>query len=243
MTYATRNPNDLPPAAPAGRCVSAFAVFVLIFLFAAPVGAADGDFELESKVHQALSRKAALKTANLFVRVQGGTATLSGAIASRELKQEAIRSAQSVEGVLTVRADGLYVSSSAQRSKPTIVIPLEDRPTQTRSASPTLTPPRADAGQQIVLLAPEAALLPPRPAEPARLTAHPRPAPPAVDLAPAVEALRQNNPRFQRIRTQVSEATVYIYPNKSSSDDVTSFAQAVRRLSGVQHVVIASASR
>ena len=84
---------------------------------------------------------------------------------------------------------------------------------------------------------------PARVQEPARLTANPRPAAPVVSLAPAVESLRRNSPRFQQIRILVRETTVYIYPGDTSGDDVMTFAQTVRRLAGVQHVIIASGSR
>lgn len=247
MTHPTRNPNAYEPASKDVRRVSSFVVLVLMLLFASPLVAADRDFELESKVHRALSANGPLKKLNLFVRVVDGKASLSGAVPSAELRQQALRIAERVDGVLAVRGDGLYVSSSGQNAKPMIVLPLEDRPTQTRSASPgspplPATPRPADAGQQITLLAPEAAPRPARAPEPAQLTANPRSAPLVVALTPAVEGLRRNNPRFQQIRTQVRNATVYIYPGNTSGEDVMTFAQAVRRLSGVQHVIVASGS-
>jgi hypothetical protein len=255
MTHPTRNPNAQEPTSKDVRRVSSFVVLVLMLLFAAPLTASDRDFELESKVHRALSANDPLKKLNLFVRVIDGKASLSGAVPSAELRQQALRIAEKVDGVLAVRGDGLYVASSGPKAKPMIVVPLEDRPTQTRSASPgsppsdsrtpfspTPSPRPADTGEQITLLAPEAALRPARAPEPARLTVNPRSAPPVVALTPAVEGLRRNNPRFQQIRTQVRNATVYIYPGNTSGEDVMLFAQAVRRLSGVQHVIVASGS-
>lgn len=275
MTHPTRNPVVHQPASHDVRRLASLLLFLLAVLapsraaaakpdaspFASSPAPGARDLELEAKIYRALRKDAQLKKSNLNVRVSNGMVTLSGPVASQELKQRAIHILDGVEGVLSVRANGVYLSS-LHAAQPTIVIPLEEPPTQTRAASPGLTPldartpvtpvpaPRpsatyrpAEPDREITFLAPVAPPRPTRTPEPARLTANPHPAPPATRLAPALEALRQSNVRFQGIRTQISEATVYLYPGDASADEVMTFAQAVRRLAGVQHVVVAPPSR
>jgi hypothetical protein len=272
MTHPMRNPVVHQPASHDVRRVASLLLFLLAVLVPSPAVAdkpaaspfasspARGarDLELEAKIYRALRKDAQLKKANLNVRVSNGVVTLSGPVASQELKRRAIHILDGVEGVLSVRANGVYVTSP-HAAQPAIVIPLEEPPTQTRAASPGSTPldartpftplpaPRpsatyrpAEPDREITLLAPVAPPRPTRTPEPARLTANPRPAP---SLALALEALRQSNVRFQGIRTQISEETVYLYPGDAPADEVMTFAQAVRRLAGVQHVVVAPPSR
>jgi hypothetical protein len=132
-------------------------------------------------------------------------------------------------------------SASPQSNSAFPVSPQPIAAAQPAAAEPYRPPsPR----QQITLLAPESVAPLPRQAEPARLTAHPRPSSPqVVSPAAALERLRRADTRFQYIRTQVQGATVSIFPGETSFEDVMRFAQAVRRLPGVQHVVVASGSR
>jgi osmotically-inducible protein OsmY len=258
MTHSTRNTFAHKSAAAVARWGPWLAIFALAWLFSSPLAAAGIDLELEAKVHRALIKNDELKKSSVFVRVWEGTATLTGTVSSAELKREALRLAQNVEGVLAVRGESLYVAPSTRRPPLTIVLPLEDRPTQTRAASPSLPRPDMAAtvavpsprptaierpAQSITLLAPEAAVSIVRTPEPAQLTAHPRLKPSAVSLAEALENLRRKSSRFQDIRTVTRDATVYIYPGSASSDDTMTFAQAVRKMPGVRQVVVAPRSR
>lgn len=209
--------------------------------------------EIEIKIFRALRKDAQLKPLSLGVHMVGGVAKLSGPVPSPEVKKRVIAIAARVEGVLQVNARDLYISSAAHGSKPMTVIIPEDQPTQTRSASPRspssgqARPPREGGigvpSEQITLLAPEVAPHPPRAPEPARLTTNPRPASLVHSIAPAVEHLRRRDKRFQSIRTQVRGAAVCIFPSDAPEEDAMRFAQAVRRLPGVQHVIVASGSR
>ena len=263
MAHTGWNLSGNDPASRDVRPVSSFAFLALILLLASRSQAADkpagpaplassparltDDLQVGAKVREALVKDAELSRLNLSVHVSGGTASLSGPVPSLDLKQRAIRIVKRVEGVYTVRSDGLYVSPSARRPKPSLVLLDDDRPTQTRSASPNST--RLDAtsvplpDREITLLAPEAVASPLRTREPACLTANPRPASAVAALAPTVENLRRSRPCFQQIRIVVRDSTVYIYPGNTSGEDVMAFAQAVRRLEGVQHVIVGSEPR
>jgi hypothetical protein len=224
------------------------------------------DLEIETKVRRALREDAQLKPLNLGVHVAGGIARLSGPVPSQELKQRAIRIVEHVEGVLKVNAGDLYLSTAAQGPKRMSVLIEDEQPTQTRSASspspssgmgpltrsgettvsPVPGPDRRDTGptgQQVTLLAPELAPRPARAPDATQLTANPRPASPAVSIAEAIGQLRHRQARFQQIRTQVQGTTVYIFPGEAAGENAMMFAQAVRRLPGVQHVIVAPGSR
>jgi hypothetical protein len=114
------------------------------------------------------------------------------------------------------------------------VMPLQKSAIQT---------PREGTGQQITLLAPEMASPPANAPEAARLTANPRPTSPAVAIAETIEQLRRRDSRYQQIRARVQGSTVYIMPGETATEDAMTFAQSVRRLPSVQHVIMDSSSR
>lgn len=234
------------------------------FLFTSSSTRTTNNIEVQTRVRRALGKDAQLAPLNLGVHMSGGIVKLFGPVPSAELKQRAIQIAGQVQGVLEVNARDLYLSSAAQGTKRLSVVIPDDLPTQTRAASPhslsngtppsmrpeapLSPPPSAEqgthaSGQQVTLLAPEMAAPPARLAEPARLTANPRPAPPLAPLAPAIERLRRRETRFQQIRVQVEDTTIRIFPGDTRGEDVMTFAQAIRRLPGVQHVIVASGSR
>ncbi|MHB1424591.1 MAG: BON domain-containing protein [Gemmataceae bacterium] len=203
------------------------------------------DIETEARILRALRKDAQLGPLNLGVHVSSGVARLSGPVPTAELKKRVIALARQVDSVLTVNARDLYVSSADRVRKQLSLQIQDDRPTQTRAASPPLpsngrgATPRND----ITLLAPEMASPPARVSETARLTANPRPVSPAVALAAAIEQLRQREARYQQIRARVQGATVFVLPGDTAIEDSMRFAQAVRRLPGVEHVIVSSGSR
>jgi hypothetical protein len=75
------------------------------------------------------------------------------------------------------------------------------------------------------------------------LTANPRPASPSIAIAAAIEDLRRRDTRYQQIRARVQGTTVYLMSVDTATEDVMTFAQTVRRLPGVQHVIMYSNSR
>jgi|SRR5579875_2029147 osmotically-inducible protein OsmY len=257
MTPAIWNISGKGWTAESVRTVSAF-VFLLSALLGFPVGmhAAEElsgpflfvssprtpkDIEIEAKVRRALRQDAQLRPLNLGVHISGGIADLSGPVPTVELQRKALAIVQRVEGVLAVNAKDLYVSLSDQGGKRLSVLLQDDHPTQTRSASPGS--PAGGTGQQVALLAPEMLAPAARGAEAARLTAHPHPPSPTAAISAAIEQMRRCEIRYQQIRTQVQGATVYVFPGGAASEEVMTFAQAVRRLPGVQHVIMVSDSR
>jgi osmotically-inducible protein OsmY len=282
MTHTAWNMSGNYPASGVGRCMSAFVFFALLLLaFPGGTQAAEeqsGPFlltsstqtmkeiEIETRIRRALRQDAQLRSLNLAVYMSGGVATLSGPVPAAELKQRAIRIVQGVEGVLTVSAKDLYVSTSEQDGKRLAVVIQDDQPTQTRSASPgslslgggwrvegggSNSPP--SGSQQIALQAPETAA-PIAPALPStklgqggvggtHLTANPHPASPAASISLAVEQLRRRETRYQQIRARVQGTTVFVFSGEATSEDAMTFAQAVRRLPGVQHVILSSGPR
>lgn len=221
------------------------------------------DLEIETKARRALRSDAQLRPLNLNVHVVDDIARLAGPVPSPPLKQRAIAIVEHVAGVLKVTADDLYISSAAQVPKQMSVLIQDDQPTQTRSASPhslssgtvplaqtAVAPPvgpeRPEAvvgGEPVTLLAPEIAPRPRRVPDPGRLTANPRPASPLVSFADSLEQTRQRDSRFRALRTQIQGTTVYIFPGDAPVEDAMMFAQAIRRLPGVQYVVVTPGSR
>ncbi|HTU88458.1 MAG TPA: hypothetical protein VMF69_00015, partial [Gemmataceae bacterium] len=154
--------------------------------------------------------------------------------------------------VLSARGKDLYISSADQDGKRLSVFIQEEQPAQTRAASPGLpssgfgsveSRPPSGTGQQNVLPAPQRASAAARVPEAARLTANPHAPSPAVAIATAIERLRRSEARYQRIRARVQGTTVYISSGDTTGEDAMTFAQAVRRLPGVQHVILASDPR
>lgn len=258
MAHTAWNLSDVDPASDGVRRVSALlllplALLVVVaarageepsgpFLFTSSSTRTTDDIEIETKVRRALGKDAQLGPLNLGVHLSGGIVQLSGPVPSAEVKQRAMQIAKQVPGVLEVSGKDLYISTAAQGSKRLTVFVQDDRPTQTRSASPHAPSRVPSADRQVTLLAPETVAPPARLAEPARLTANPRSPPPTVSLAPAIERLRQRDPRFQQIRTQVRGSSVCIFSGDTPNEDIMTFAQAVRRLPGVQHVIVSSGS-
>lgn len=206
------------------------------------------DIAIETKVRRALRQDAQLRPLNLGVHMSGGIAKLSGPVPSAELKQRAVSIVKRVDGVRDVNAKDLYLSTADQGGKQVAVLIQEDRPTQTLSASPgspALIGEKSGTStqsQQVTLLAPEMTAPVARVQEEARLTANPHPAGSTVSIAAAIENVRRREARYQQIRTQVQGTTVYVFPSGTAGEDAMTFAQAVRRLPGVQHVIVESAS-
>jgi osmotically-inducible protein OsmY len=68
----------------------------------------------------------------------------------------------------------------------------------------------------------------------------PRPPTAPPELASAVEALRAKDERFRRVMVEVRQKTVFVRGTVRRWDDVNDFADAVRRLPGVEAVILDS---
>jgi osmotically-inducible protein OsmY len=267
MTHTVRKTSGKIPAVAFVRCSSVL-LFLALVVLGCPVGSyaederpaplfasltqTTKDIEIVARIRQALRQDAQLRSLNLSVRMSGGVAGLSGPVPTLELKRRAISIVERVEGVLTVSAKDLYISTSDRGNKTLTVVIQEDRPTQTRSASPGSLSSSLGSfdsrlsmrdSQPISPRASEKSAPAARVPEAARLTAHPHPVSSSVSISIAVEQLRRRDARYQQIRARVEGTTVFVFPGDTSSEDAMTFAQAVRRLPGVQHVILSSDSR
>ncbi len=266
MTHTVRNMSGTKPAGATVRrsSVCLFLAFVLLGCAtqthaederSAPLFSSSTqttrDIEIVARIRQALRQDAQLRSLNLSVRMSGGVASLSGPVPTLELKERALSIVERVEGVLTVSAKDLYISSSERGGKGLAVVIQNEPPTQSRSASPGspssglgVLNSRLPGGtdQRFSSLTPEQPVPVARAPESARLTAHPHTVSPSVSISIAVEQLRRRDARYQQIQARVEGTTVFVFPGETTSEDAMTFAQAVRRLSGVQHVILSSDS-
>jgi hypothetical protein len=271
MTHRGRNVNAEASASVDVWGIARFALFGLTLLALAadaragdktpiPLARAGEDLMVASHVRAALRKEERLRPLVLHVSVTNGVVHLSGPVSSAELKKRAVEIAEKVDGALKVEADDLYLTKVPQ--PPSLLsLPLEgDRPTQTQSASlnplsdslggstardhlpPAQANPNPSGPQRVTLMAPEAIKVPARPAEPARLTANPHTPPPTSSLPAALDRLRERDTRFRTIRTEVQGSTVRVFTGDAADERVMVFAQAIRRLPGVQRVVIQDTS-
>jgi osmotically-inducible protein OsmY len=272
MTHIAWNMSGYNPASGGARRIAVF-LFLVLVLLGFPIGMRAGetqpgpslftssnrtlrDIELEAKIRRELRQDAQLRPLNLSVQISSGVANLSGPVPTAELKKRAVAIVQRVDGVLAVSGKDIYISTSDQGCKRLTVVVQDDRPIQARSASPGSLSANggwsaeggrsnspSTANQQIALQAPEKAAPISRRPETAHLTANPHPASPATSISIALEQLRRRETRFQPIRARVQGTTVFVFPGDATSEDAMTFAQAVRRLPGVQHVILSTDPR
>jgi hypothetical protein len=199
------------------------------------------DLELTVHARRALRDDNSLGPLNLGVQVRDGVATLWGPVPTVADVRRAVKVLEAVPGLAAVRSE-LRLEKGQPNDLLSLPVP-EDPPTRTDAASPdplsgslgTLTRrnpgrfPLAPAGPL-----PVATLLPPvaAPAAPPRAD----PAPPSP--AEVVEALRNSERRFRRIRAEVRGGTVFLHPGDTPREDVMAFYQALAQVPGIERVVI-----
>jgi len=202
--------------------------------------------DLELTVHARQALLAQPVRGNVGVLVTDGVATLWGAVPTAANVRLAVKAVEAVPGLAAVRSE-LRLEKGRPESPLALPVP-EDPPTRADAASPdpvsgslgTLTrrnpapppPPPAPPPAAVALLPPVAA-----PAAPPRAA----PAPPS--LAEAVEALRQADRRFRRLRAEVRGGTVSLHPAGTPQADVMAFYQLLARVPGVERVVIKNDGR
>jgi hypothetical protein len=231
------------------------ALLAAVLLLAAAVGAEPlpvppaarsglRDLELTVFARRALRADASLGPLNVGVRISDGVATLWGPVPTVEDARRAVKVLETVSGIAAVRSE-LRLEKGQPNDLLALPVP-EDPPTRTDAASPdpvsgslgTLTrrnpasPPPAPQGRP-----PAIALMAPVTAAP---VAPPRAAP---SPAEAVEALRQSERRFRRIRAEVQGGAVFLHPGDTPREDVMAFYQVLARVPGVERVVVKSDGR
>jgi osmotically-inducible protein OsmY len=223
-------------------------------------GSRDPIRDLQVLVHarSALRENPVLASLNMGVRVHDGVATLWGPVPSADLIPKALKTLESVQGVLDARSE-LYVNV-VEKPDDQLFIPLPpEKPTITESASPdtesglvkTLTgrpaksaavPAETGGGTSsgVQLSAPIAIPDTAAPVTPAAGPVAPatQAAPAKVDtLAAAVELLRRGSPRFRTLRVEVRAGVVSLAGRSDQGEDVMALARAISLLPGVQRVL------
>lgn len=258
---AARRVPDRPPQRPPPVLR---ALLLVLALFVTIPPAFPGDREAEQRdadarqklyVRRALTEdpRLAPHTSDVWVEVRGTTAILSGKVPSAVLKQRALFLAGQVKGIADVRGDELQVVAPdgvADLPSPFIegVPPRGTLAGNHKDGHATEEPKKADLPepepprQPVTLLAPIHASDPPAASSPGPIVEilPPRPLAEQPDLSSAVEALRRKEERFGRLKVEVRRKTVYLSGTVARWDDVTDLADAVRRLPGVEAVILDS---
>jgi hypothetical protein len=262
MRQTARITNRQYPTCLDVRSIAFVFLGVIVLAWPPNLASADGvpaDFKLEIQALAALNQDATIAPLNLSVQVRNRVAHLSGAVPTAELRRKAISIVENVPRILEANTKKLIVTR-APRNEQRLTLPLEDeKPTETRSASPgalatrdsalmlpdrpKAVPPAADSTPRTVaLLAPEAVASPPRGPQTGQLTANPRPRPNTVSLDTSIDRLRQSDRHYRAIRSEVQGATVRIFTGDTPGEHVMAFARAVARIPGVARVVLKDTS-
>ena len=195
------------------------------------------DWQLTLRARNALWDDPTFDKLNLGVKVRQGTATLQGPVPSTAVAAQAVERLRKVPGVRVV-VDESYVPPADEplaRSMPHPVttqrppvptVSVAPTPPLTSTPAPHPTAPPAASAPAPVIGEPAATLLPP-------VAAPTRPA----SLAEQVEQLRLRERRFQSIRVEVRDGWVFLRGTVARSQDAWEFADAVRRLPGVERVI------
>jgi osmotically-inducible protein OsmY len=246
-----------------GLCAGAFLVAAALARGSAPPagGSRDEARDLQVMVHarRALREDPALANLNFGVRVRDGVATLWGPVPSADVIPKALKTLESVRGVLGVATE-LYVRVP-EKPDDQLLIPLTPpEPTHTESASPdpesglvkTLTGRPAKSG-------PVPAQVTERGTSPSGVELHApvsvpvsdgaAPATSAVpgatrvasalpdDVTVAVERLRRGSPRYRKLRVEVRGSAVTVSGTAEQGDEVMALARAISVVPGVGRVL------
>jgi hypothetical protein len=199
------------------------------------------DLELTIHARRALHTDARLGPLHIGVSVRDGVATLWGPVPTVEDARRAAKVLEAVAGIAAVRSE---LRLEKGRPNDLLALPLPvDPPTRTATASPD--PVSGSLGtltrRNPARFAPDAEAPPPAVALGAPVAAPaPAPANASPSLIEAVEALRQSERRFRRIRAEVRGGTVWLHPDDTPRQDVMAFYQVLARVHGVERVVIKS---
>jgi hypothetical protein len=248
-----------------GLCSGALLITVAL----APADPAQGTASREAArdllvmVHarRALRDDAALGSLNIGLRVRDGVATLWGPVPSADVIPKALKTLNSVQGVLGARSE-LYVAVPPRIEDSLLLPPPPAEPLATESASPdpvsglmrTLTArtekgvPSSSAEAKtggsaagVELSAPvpvpESEQRPTAPATKSVVPATQKPPTKSEKLLAAVDRLRQSSPRFRTLRTEVRGTVVIVAGRAEQDEDVMAFARAVSLVPGVERVL------
>jgi hypothetical protein len=209
------------------------------------------DSHLTLHARQALMEDPQLARLYLGVSVRLGVATVWGPVPSEDLARHAVDLLRRVQGLLDVRSQ-MYVGSAGETAaevpraspgRPALppFLPLEPRSGGAlmgrAGEAGTAKPPRRPGGGYDSLtgfdvgsarpLSEAVSLLPPVP-----------PTDPSSQLPPAIEQLRQSNPRFQLVRIEAEGGAVHLHGKPVDREAMLALAESISRLPGVKRVFL-----
>jgi hypothetical protein len=204
----------------------------------APDAPTTADCRRTVRVREAIARDPVLAPYNIGVTVRDGVVRLWGLVPSAALAQRAAEQVRHVQGVLEVRNE-------------IHIVPPDDSLVEflPQPAAPLPPPAAALTGRPVPTPTAPLVPIPSWPVMPA-ITIPPRPpavvspslaqwsSSPSVDLAQAVEQLRQTDARYRWLRTEVVNGVVRLSGFVPRREDAFVLAQAVARVPGVQRVVV-----
>jgi osmotically-inducible protein OsmY len=268
MRAARRSPDSPSPRPPPGSRAGllARALFLALTALVAIPPAFSDDREAEQRdadsrqklyIRRAFNDDATFKdhAGEVWVEVRGTTAVLSGKLPSAMLKQRAVFLAGQIKGIGEVRSDELLVA--APDGIPDLPSPFVEgvpprgtlagnsrdghttqAPRKSDLPGPDAAPASSPPSVTLLPLVPAVAPSPSPRTLPVVQMLPPRPLPDAPELASAVEALRRKEDRYSRLKADVRQKRVYLSGTVVRWDDVDALANAVRRLHGVEAVVV-----
>lgn len=211
-----------------------------------PFAAPDSDAVLTVKVRGALAADKELAGLNLLVSVADRVAVVGGGVPDKELTDRVEKAARSVKGLKEVKVECWVASVDDPLTKlvgDRLKDPLPVAPTKPRLPPVlSLTPPdrRSDGTvtAQRIPATPAGFLLDPRPA--VSELPYPTIAPPAVPTTPVdpIATAKAREPRFATLTVELKDGTATIGGRAKSQSDAWDFAAHVRKLPGVERVVV-----
>jgi hypothetical protein len=211
------------------------------------------DIYLTLEARRLLHQDRELARFSLGVSVNQGVAVVWGRLPTETLARRALEYVRQVRGVFEVHQELQILPFEHGTEPPDIKPSDEDKPKRDPISPGALVgragpKPTPSAATNIVEPPPVSAavsLLPPVPvvvplAGSVPLAVLLPPAAPAapVSLESAVEQLRRSDRRFQQVRAEVRQRTVYLSGTVARADDLRALAQLVSRLPGVSDVII-----
>jgi osmotically-inducible protein OsmY len=215
------------------------------------------DLQLMVHARKALREQETLAALNVGVRVHDGIATLFGPVPSADVIPKALKSVDSIQGILGVRSE-LYVAVREKEPDALVIPQPAPEPTVRQSASPdpiygllgeltarggknpaaarVASPGAAPAGTEASR--PEGVVRPDiAPGKPPLATQAPATAVPLEDLKAALERTQLRDARFRTLRFEVRGALVIISGAADRDEDIMAFARTISRLPGVERVL------
>jgi hypothetical protein len=204
--------------------------------------AAERDWLLTCRARQALTKDVLLAELNLGVSIHNGSVLVWGFVPSPELRQRAEKHLRALPGVtqvcseLQVLPPDDFLADVLNREPPLFPAPLVRLPealqmpaqlTSRWADGAVLLPDQTEKSPDVLLMPP---LLAPTPEVPENLTA-------------AVEQLRNSEPRYRGLQTEVIGRRVRVSGQAARPEDVMALAQKISRLPGVERVSVETAKR